>query len=462
MQTISRQIEEGTLRTGERVPSVRQISQQEHVSVSTVLQAYGLLESMGYIEARPQSGYYVRRRPQAVRPLPQISAPRKQPCWVGISELMENARRASLMPGVFPLGCPYPAPELLPLKQLNKILVSLAHGEDARAQGISPPPGSLELRRQIARRSFDWDGDLSPEEVVITCGATEALQLALLAVTEPGDLVAIESPAYCGSLLLLENLGRKAVEIASHPQNGICLDVLEEAIKKNPLKACIVSPNFSNPTGSCMPDEAKKKLVELLTSRSIPLIEDDAYGDLYFGEQRPRKAKAFDTEGMVLLCSTFSKAVAPSYRIGWIAAGLFQKRIEMLQMTSTMAVPKLLQMVLAEFITSASYDRHIRRLRSALSLQSQQMMAALYRYFPDEARITRPAGGSFLWVELPAKVDSLKLTESALRHGISISPGPMFSAKQRYRNYIRIGSGLPWTEATEKAAATVGKLIGVS
>jgi DNA-binding transcriptional MocR family regulator len=453
-------IDEGVLRPGERVPSVRRTSTLEGVSVSTTLQAYMLLESRGYIEARPQSGFYVRPRQAALPPEPRTSVPGRQATRVGVSGLMSKLLHAASDPDVVPLGAACPAAELLPLQRLNRILAGLIRRSGGQINGYDFSPGNPELRRQVARRSFDWGGRLAPEEVIITCGATEALHLSLSAVTKRGDVVAVESPAFFGILLQLEALGLKALEIPCHPQHGLRLDALAEALRKNRVRACVASPNFSNPLGSAMSDDAKRELVDMLGRRGIPLIEDDLYGDIHFDGVRPKAAKAFDREGLVLLLSSFSKLIAPGYRIGWLSAGRFQSRVETLKLTSTLATPSMLQMVIAQYLESGAYDRHLRRVRAAFGLQIEQMTAAVGEHFPAGTRVTRPRGGFVLWVELAQGVDSLELLDQALAEGISISPGPMFSARQRFRNYIRLNCGYPWSPRLEKAVRTLGRLAG--
>ncbi len=451
-------IEQGVLRPGERVPSVRRISAQEGVSVSTILQAYTLLESRGYIEARPQSGFYVSSRRRSLPPEPRTSAPGRQATRVGISGLVSRVLQAVLDPEVVPFGAACPAPELLPGLKVNRMLSGLIRRSGRDINSYNFPPGAYELRRQVARRSIDWGGRLSPDEIVVTCGATEALHLCLRAVTRPGDLVAVESPAYFGMLLQLEDLGLEVIEIPSHPRHGVCLDLLGHALRKHRIRACIASPNFSNPLGSSMPDEAKQELVAMLARREIPLIEDDIYGDLYFGDVRPRCAKAFDRDGLVLLCSSFSKLIAPGYRVGWTAAGRFQSKVESLKLTSTLATPTLLQATIAEFLDSGAYDRHLRKMRAAFAAQTEQMIAAVGEHFPEGTKVTRPAGGFVIWVEMPNNVDSLDLQERAMAERISISPGPIFSARQRYRNYIRLNCGYPWSDRLDQALRTLGRL----
>jgi DNA-binding transcriptional MocR family regulator len=425
-----------------------------------VLQAYFLLEDRGFIEARPQSGFYVKLRPRDLPPEPKPSNPSLSATKVGVADLLAKVFQAARNPDVIPLGAAIPSTDLLPTNQLNRLMAWVARHRGQQGMNYDFPPGNEALRRQVARRSLDWGCSLSPDDIVTTCGAMEALNLCLRAVAKPGDTIAIESPTFYGILQAVESLGMKALEISTHPRDGISLEALEYAIKKNKIKACLLVPNFNNPLGSCMSDKNKMQLVEMLGRREIPLIEDDVYGDIYFGTARPKVAKAFDKEGLVLLCSSYSKTLAPGYRVGWTAPGRFKLQVEHLKSMNTVATATLPQMAVARFLESGGYDRHLRKLRKALATQVQQVILALSQCFPQGTRITRPAGGFVLWVELPKRVDSLELHREALEKKISIAPGPIFSAKQKYQNFIRLSCGQPWSDKLEQALVTLGRLAG--
>lgn len=457
---IAALINRGTLRPGERVPSVRRLSSQLGVSISTVLQAYFVLEDRGLIEARPQSGFYVKLRLRELPPEPKPSHPYPAATRVGVADLVAKFFQAARNPDFVPLGAAIPSFDLLPANQLNRITAWIARHQGQQGMKYDFPPGNEALRRQVARRSLDWGCSLSPDDIVTTCGAMEALNLCLRAVAKPGDTIAIESPTFYGILQAIESFGMKALEIPTHPRDGIDLGALETAIKKNKVKACLLVPNFNNPLGSCVSDKNKKQLVEMLARRRIPLIEDDIYGDIYFGNVRPKVAKAFDKEGTVLLCSSFSKTLAPGYRVGWIAPGLFKLQVEHLKSVNTFATATLPQMVVARFLESGGYDRHLRKLRKALASQVQRVSLSISQSFPKGTRVTRPAGGFVLWVELPKSVDSLELYRKALEKKISIAPGPIFSAKQKYQNFIRLSCGQPWSDKLEQALVTLGRLAG--
>jgi len=458
---IVKLIDQGTLHAGERLPSIRKLSSQMEVSISTVLQAYMILEDRDWIEAKPQSGFYVRPT-RNLAPEPKPSSPSPVVTRVGVSELVAQVFQSAHDSEIIQLALSTPNPDHLPVKRLNRLMAAATGRAGARALSYDFPPGYAPLRHEIAKRSIDFGCRLSANEIVTTHGTMEALNLCLRAVAKAGDIVAIESPAFYGTLQVIESLGMKALEIATDPRDGIILDALAAAIRRQKVKACLFVTNFSNPLGSCMPDVNKKELVELLARREIPLIEDDIYGDLCFSGARPKTAKAYDKQGLVLLCSSFSKTLAPGYRVGWTAPGRFRPQVESLKFTSSMATVTAPQMAIAEFLQSGGYDRYLRKLRRILATQVQQMSNAVSRYFPAGTKVTRPQGGYVLWVELPRSVDSLDLHRRALAQKISIAPGPIFSAKQKYKNFIRLSCGLPWSEKVDNAVRILADLAGKS
>ncbi len=450
-------IDKGTLQPGERLPSIRKLSSQMDVSISTVLQAYMVLEGKAWIEAKPQSGFYVRPS-RHLLPEPKASTPSPVVARVGISELVAQIFQSAHDPEVIQLALSTPSPDHLPVKRLNRLMGTATSRFGAVALGYDFPPGYAPLRHEIVKRLIDAGCRLSEQDIVTTNGTMEALNLCLRAVAKAGDVIAIESPAFYGTLQVIESLGMKALEIPTDPRNGIVLEVLAAAVRRQPVKACLFVTNFSNPLGACIPDASKKALVELLARREIPLIEDDIYGDLCFSGPRPKTAKAYDQRGLVLLCSSFSKTLAPGYRVGWTAPGRYKPQVESLKFSNSMATATAPQMAIAEFLQSGGYDRYLRKLRRILMSQVQQMSAAIGRYFPPGTKVTRPQGGYVLWVELPRSVDALELHRSALAKKISIAPGPIFSAKQKYKNCIRLSCGLPWSEKVEQAVSILGEL----
>jgi DNA-binding transcriptional MocR family regulator len=451
-------IDKGTLRAGQKVPSVRKLSAQLKVSISTVLHAYRLLEDRGRIVARPQSGYYVRAQLAPTPVTKDLERPARAATKVVIADPIGRMLAASTDASYIHLGGAIPSDATLPTRQLNRISAAIARRSKRGMNTYDLPPGCPELRVQIARRFIDAGCDLSPNDVMTTCGAQEALMLCLRAVTKAGDIVAIESPTFYGHLQIIEGLGLRALEIPSCCDEGVSLEALTEALRRHKVKACLFVTNAQNPSGSVMPEPRKRQLVRLLAQYDVPLIEDDTYGDLVFGSARAVVSKAFDTSGLVMLCSSFSKTLAPGARVGWCAPGRFYAEVRRGKIATTLATPTLPQMAIAQFLETGGYEHHLRKVRAFYAEQVQLVSAAVQRYFPDGTRVTRPAGGFVVWVELPAKCDAMKLYEQALQRKISIAPGPIFSATGRFRNFVRLNCSSPWSGELDAALRTLGDL----
>lgn len=456
---IAGSITRGALRPGDRLPSVRTMSVERGVSVATVLSAYSQLERTGLVETVPKSGHFVRRRGPT---LAEPRAARRTTSAVRVTSVSDAvaALQASMRdPSVVPLGSAYLAPELLPMEALNRLTASIAR--EVRDIGVNydAPPGLLALRRQLARRSVDWGLSLGEDDFIVTVGGTEALSLALGAVTKAGDAVAVESPTYFGILQMLEHLGLRAVEVPAHPRTGLDVDALADALRAGPIRAVVAVTTGSNPLGAVMSDESRERLVRLLARHDVPLIEDDVYGDLVFDGTRPRPARAFDREGRVLLCGSTSKTLAPGLRVGWVAAGRYEAQVRRRQYALTLACASLPQAVVAEYLESGAYDRHLRRLRAATAAQVARVRDEVAATFPEGTRVTDPYGGFVLWAELPHGTRALEVAERALAKGVALAPGPMFSARGRFSNAVRFSCGLPWSPRIERAIATVAEIV---
>lgn len=451
------QIREGALQAGDRLPSVRELCRERKVSPATALRAYEQLESQGLIETRPRSGYYVSLK-LARAPEPQRSRPRNRSTRVAVSDLVFQILEAIRERDVVPFGSAFPSPLLFPWPRLARSLGSAARRMDPWNTVESLPGGSEELRRQIARRYLRNGVRVSAQEIVITGGALEALNLSLHAVTRPGDTVAVESPAFYAALQSIEAAGLQAVEIPTHPREGVDLAALAEAISRHDIRACWFMTSFQNPLGASMPEQKKRELVSMLQQRGIPLIEDDVYGELYFGA-RPKPAKAFDSRGSVLHCGSFSKCLAPGYRVGWVAAGQFAQRIERRRLMTTLAASLPVQEGIALFMQHDAFEGHLVSLRRALALQQTALLGALRRHMAEGYRLTRPDGGYFLWLELPSRIDALDVHRRALEEGISVAPGPIFSARREYGHCLRLNYGHPWTPRMEDAVARLAHIV---
>lgn len=460
-QRILSMLEAGALRPGERLPSVRRLASQMGFAVGTVLHAYRRLEAAGRIEARPQSGYYVRTlRPPLAEP--PRSAPAQKATQPTIGRLMVRMSEMLSAPDIIPLGHAMPSADSLPTRQLNTFSAAIARRSRRGMNTYDVPPGCRELRQQVARHFTEAGCALSPDELVTTCGCQEALGLCLRAVAPPGTaagggVIAVSAPSFYGQLQAIEMLGMKALEIPTDPRHGLNLDALAQALSRRKIAACLLTTNCHNPLGCTMSTPDKERLVALLAQYDVPLIEDDIYGDLAFDSPRPTVCKAFDRDGRVLLCSSFSKTLAPGARVGWCAPGRYLDDVKRLKFCNTIATPTLPQLAIAEFLAIGGYEHHLRKLRKRYIQQVQQVAQAVEEFFPEGTRATRPAGGHVLWVEFPRAIDSVSLFEQAAALKISVAPGLLFSTTDAYRHCIRLNCAA-WDLRIEQALATIGRL----
>ena len=459
---MAQAIADGLLKTGDRLPSVRETCLRRGVSPSTVFQAYGLLEVRGLVDARPRSGFYVLAPRRAARTGPQAAVPRTEATDVAVSALAFDLLETTRDPAVVPLGSAFPGAPLFPVDVLARS-GARALRRLRSAQITSALTAGDEGLRQALRRRYALQGvSLAADELVITNGAMEALNLCLQAVTRPGDVVAIESPTFYAALQVLERLKLRAVEVATDPAEGVDLDALSEVLRRERVAACWLMPSFQNPLGALMPVARKRALVELLAGHGVPLIEDDVYGELYADMRRPPPAKAFDAGGLVLHCSSFSKCLAPGYRVGWAAAGRHARDVQRLKMMSSLATSLPPQLAIADYLAQGSYDRHLRRLREALAAELQRVRRLVLRHFPGRTRVTQPRGGYFLWLELPPQVDALALHHRAMALGISTAPGVLFSADRRFTHHLRLNAGHPGDPRVDAAIRTLGELASAA
>ena len=456
---LEKMIMDEILRIGDKLPSVRMLSEEYGISMGTAFQAYYQLEAKGLIESRPKSGYYVRFNRRRFPALPASTKPTVLSHEVSVKEMIETIYTDIVADNVINFALAVPDASLLPAAKLNKSVVYAMRNTKDHCVNYENIQGNPELRQQIAKLAFNWGGKVNPDEVIITSGCLEAVIMCLKAVTKFGDTVAVECPTYFGINQAIESLGLKVAEIASDPVTGIDLAYLEKTIRKSRISACVFVPTYNNPFGSCMPDENKKKLVELISKYQVPLIEDDIYGELYFGKSRPGTCKYYDTKGWVLYCSSISKSLAPGYRIGWAIPGKYTEQVKQMKRIQNISCPTLPQAAIAHFLKHGRYEYHLKTLRKALHTQSLRYVQAIIKYFPADTKVSRPQGGFILWLELNKKVNAFKLRSIAMNHKISIVPGRIFSSGTDYSNCIRISFGKPWCKEVDEGLMKLGELI---
>jgi len=456
---IKENIDTGTLRAGDRLPSLRKMSQRAGVSVPTVRQAYIELERQRQVESRPKSGFYVRH--QAANDI-VLPAPAKngKPVALTCRSLMQRVYDGVNHPDLVPLGIANPCMAKPAAKGLHRAMKRVMSRAEERSLGYASTLGEPLLRRQIAYHYLDTTGaKIDPDSICITNGGQEALLVSLAAIASPGDVIAVESPTYHGILELIDSLGLLAIEVETCPEEGVTISKLDRTLSEHKVKACVFSTTLSNPLGVTMPDEDRVRLVKLLEKHDVALIEDDVYGDLRFDGYRPTPAQFLNSKARIISCGSFSKTAAPGYRIGWVAAGAEIDRIAQLKRAFSCSSGLLQQMTLADFLGSGDYNRHLKVLRPVLQRNAERMSSMVADYFPATTRTSKPVGGSVLWLELPKKVNSEKLFDAAIEAGISIAPGHIFSPCGCYSNFIRLSHGHPWGPRTEDAIKWLGKKV---
>ncbi|MDP4982828.1 aminotransferase-like domain-containing protein [Pseudoalteromonas tunicata] len=457
-QLIRDMKQQGTLQAGQKLPSLRVMAANLAVSVPTIKQAYLELERQGLIEAKSKSGYFLKAM-DLLAAKPKRRRMLNQPVAVQKQSLIEQVYDAIHRPGVVPFGIANPIAASPTVKALSRTMRRVMSMSGQSAINYGPMDGFAPLKKQLIYRYLDFGIGVNFDELIITNGAQEALAIALQCVAKPGDVIAIESPTYFGIIELIESLGLKALEIPICSEQGIWLDDLAKALEQHKIVAGVFSTSVNNPVGSFMPEANRAALVALLESHEVVLIEDDVYGDLHFTEQRAKPAQYYSQKGLVITCSSFSKTAAPSYRIGWMIAGRFAKQALRLKRALSCSAPLLNQWTLSEFLASGDYDRNLVRLRQILRSNKERMIHQIQRHFPIETCISDPQGGCVIWIELPVGYDATRLFHEALEHNISITPGSIFSASDKYQRCLRMSYGLTWTLEIEQAIAQLGALL---
>jgi DNA-binding transcriptional MocR family regulator len=454
--SLENQIRNEVLKTGDKLPSLRTLCGEYGVSMNTATQAYLELEARGMIESKPQSGFFVNASHGKKLPIPAVSRPNTSVPSLDTGALIDRVYHSLNDPSIVRLSLGVPDNGLLPIAKLNKGMVEALRSLPGSGTAYEDIQGNLKLRRAVARWSFPWGGNLTEGDLVTTSGAMNAISYCMMAIAQRGDTIAVESPVYFGILQLAKSLGLKVLEVPTHPVTGIDPDALKKVLPK--IKLCLLISNFSNPLGSCMPEENKMAVVRMLADKQLPLIEDDLYGDVHFGTSRPKPCKAFDHEGLVLWCGSVSKTLAPGYRVGWVAPGRFKEQVLRLKMAHSVSSTTITQEVIANFLEKGRYELHLRKMRRTLHHNSLQFIRTIGDHFPDNTKVSRPQGGFMLWLELDKKVDTTLLYNAAMQHNISIAPGKMFSLQDQFNNCIRLSYGSQWNDGMETALWKLGQL----
>lgn len=457
--SISHQITKGVYKASDRLPSVRKLSEDLGVSLFTILQSYAELKNSGLIDSKPGSGYYVRARPTKVLPEPETLTVESAIKNYKNDELVSSIHEAFLLKDVVSFGAGVPSADMLLSKKINRILSKIVRASETAGLLYDFPPGNYKLRNEIVKLSLKWQGNISPEDIIITTGGIEAIVLALKATAKPGDTIITESPTFYMLLQVIKNLGMNVLELPTNPKDGIEIEALKKEIKKHKVSACVLYPTINSPLGSVMPEENRIKTYNLCAKENIPIIECDVWGDLYFNHPRPKPIKALDETGIVLYISSFTKTGAPGYRVGWVCPGRYYKKVKELKYMYSISTPAITQLVIAEYLKSGAYETGLKNLRKTYSMRLSFLSECISKYFPNGTKMTRPQGGAFIWIELPEQVDTVVLRDQALKEKVSIAPGPLFSTTDHFPNFMRLSCACEWEPSKiENAVKELGEL----
>jgi DNA-binding transcriptional MocR family regulator len=456
-ESIATPIRAGTLARGDRVPSVRELARRHGVSLGTVMQAYRMLEDSRLIEARTRSGYFVAARPPKP-PEPEASNPPASSMAVDVSSLAARVMTLAHDPACVSFGAACPSSDLFSQERVRRAVSRAAQRHRATLTQYTIGPGDQSLRRAIARHALRMGCQLDARDVVVTNSCLESITLCLRSVTQPGDVVALESPTLFSFLEILENLHLRALEIPTHPRTGLSLDALQLAFDTQPVKAVLAVPTLSNPIGATMPLAERRRLAQMVAERRVPLIEDVLYNDFAEDDELRRAVRSFDTSGHVMICGSFSKTIAPGLRLGWVAAGRWGESLARLKQATSGSQSVMLERALADLLTQPGIEAGYRQMRASLAARVDEARGLIAQHFPKGTRVTNPAGGLILWAELPRGIDALALFQASLAENIVIAPGTMFSATDHFRHCIRLGLGGVWDDAHRRALRRVGSL----
>ena len=340
--------------------------------------------------------------------------------------------KAAADPKIISFAGGLPAPELFPVEGMKEATdkVYAEHGQQALQYGAAK--GVTELRELILKRVKEKENvDAKLENVMVTTGSEQAIDLVGKAFVNRGDTVLVEEPTYLCALDVFRSYGANFVSVPMD-DDGMKMDALEEALKAHPETALVYTvPNFQNPTGRTMPAERRKKFAELAAKYDVPVLEDNPYGDIRFAGEHVPSVKSFDHAGKVFYMSTFSKILAPGFRLGWLVADpKVIEKLTVLKQSADLHTDNLVQYVVTEFFKENDVDAHVKEISDLYGKRKQLMIDGIKKYFPKDVKYTDPEGGMFLWVEVPGVTDTVELFKQCLEHNVAFVPGdPFFAGK---------------------------------
>ncbi|MEL7084254.1 MAG: PLP-dependent aminotransferase family protein [Cyanobacteria bacterium J06597_1] len=454
-------IQSGTLRPGDRLPSIRKLAKESQVNKLTAIEAYSVLEGDGLIQARQGSGYFVEppiasspvqsskfNPDQTVTVMAHVKSTYYRACTDSIA-----ARQTQM---AIDLSCGIPSQE--GLDDLKRIARRVSSRVTDDLFFYDYPQGRHELRLQIARLLAHIGLNSSPDNIVVTSGSMQGISIAFHHYLKPGDWAIVENPTFHGALAALSNMGAKIIGIPMAP-DGMNLELLEQYLQSHQPKLIYTISNLHNPTGITTSREHKQRLLQLAQQYQCPVVEDNAYELLHFDGDVPLSIKAMDRHECVTYIGTFTKAIAPGLRVGYMVPPqqTHQALVEN-KLVRDLHSATLSQTIVSEYLASGYYRRRLSKLRSSNLHCRNLMLQAMERWFPSDVTWTVPQGGLFLWVHLPDRMSGEAVYQAAFERGVVVYPGNLFFADQQGYSAFRLSYSIQ-PDAIEPAVQIVGDIL---
>ena len=458
---ITAAIESGDLAPEEKLPTTRALAAEAGVNHLTAARAYRRLAELGYVTASVGRGTFVRALPPAVGEetgdewqtyaLPDRSLPYGE-------RILDDAIRLADAPGVISLATGYPSPEMFPTAELARISARVFAEEGGDAISYTTAEGLPSLREEVARRGRAAGFAAGPEEIIVTSGARQAIDLVSRSLLEPGDVAVVESPTFAGILTSLRTSRARVIGVPVD-DHGLDVDALERVLTRHEVRLCALQTACQNPTGSDLSPERRERLARLAVERNFFVMEDAVYSDLRYdgGGSEPLRSAA---PGHVIYVNSLSKTVGGGLRIGWIAArGPVHERLAQLKMETDFHSATLTQHIAARFLASGGYERQLETSRPYYQERRDALMAALERHLAGEYRAHSPHGGHHVWVTLTRAVDERALYSEALRQGVTFTPAGAVTAERPIQTRFRLSFSLVSPDELDEGVRRLARAI---
>lgn len=433
---IQQNIRDGIYKPGHKLPSVRELQKRYKISISTIQNGYEHLVMLGLVVPVAKSGYYVAMHPDEKqnvlppgKPVVRDAIFEKNTGWITSSRGEKKIQEFNVAT---------PGDLIISQKLLLRTMQQIIREKGVGLLRYYPSNGSEELKSNIVKHAAGYKTRIDARELVITDGAIQALYIGLSAVCRTGDVIAVESPCVFSVLEVIRVLGLKVIEVPINYKDGFDVDFFKRACRTNKIRAVVVTPNFHNPTGLLLSDEAKRAIVDIALQHNVVIIENDIYGDLYFSGTRPSTLKSYDESGSVMTYSSYAKTLAPGIRLGWLSSGKFLEKAEQIRFSIGSTVSPVYQETVNRLLSTNSYNRHVRSFRMQLAKNAYFTINLLAKHFPEGTFIVPPAGGYNIWVQLPGDVNIDTFYRHCEKIGVKFTPGNTFSFSGKFAHNFRI------------------------